>query len=288
MEYRVENLGEKQVGTSGEGPLFEGKRCLITGASSGIGYGLAERLLQRGAAEVWICSKNEERISAAANTLNEKYGRIKWAALDVCDEDAVTKFVNEMAEGGDIDYVFANAGTGAVGAFEDFSKETFEYVMGINFYGVLNADHAAVKVMLRQGHGCIINMSSMEGFIGIGYKSPYTVSKFAVYGLTESLRKEYDPQNIRFAVACPGPVVSNIWKRDITGVVHKGGAIPEGAITELEAADEILAGIEENRSVILVTDMARGVWNGLKDAPAQTDQALIFFSQTQKPRPKNK
>ena len=77
MSYIFGHPEIKQVGTEGKGPLMEGKRILVTGASSGIGYGIAERALQRGAAEVWICSRNEERIKAAAEKLNANIADIR-------------------------------------------------------------------------------------------------------------------------------------------------------------------------------------------------------------------
>ena len=142
MAYIFGHPEIKQVGTEGKGPLMEGKRVMVTGASSGIGYGIAERALQRGAAEVWICSRNEGRIKAAADKLNAQYGRVRWAAIDVVDADALNKFADEMAAGGPIDFLFATAGVNVLRPFEVFDRETFDMVMGPNVYGVYNADKA--------------------------------------------------------------------------------------------------------------------------------------------------
>ncbi|MBR1779946.1 MAG: SDR family oxidoreductase, partial [Oscillospiraceae bacterium] len=220
MSYQFGHPETKSIGTNGAGDLFAGKRCLITGASSGIGYGLAERLLQRGAAEVWLCSRNEERIRSAAEKLNAAYGRVRWRAVDVCDAEGLQGYLDDMALHGPIDYVFANAGVSAASAFEKTTRAEFDRVMEPNFYGVFNADQAALSHMLRQGRGHILNVSSMEGFFANGYHSAYIASKFAVMGLTEALRYEYAERNIQFSVICPGPVVSNIWGRDETGEIH--------------------------------------------------------------------
>lgn len=272
MSYQFGHPETKPVGTNGAGDLFAGKRCLVTGASSGIGYGLAERLLQRGAAEVWICSRNEGRIRSAAETLNTAYGRVHWCAIDVCDAECLKAFVDEMAAAGPVDYVFANAGVSAAKAFEKTSRAEFDRIMEPNFYGVFNANQAALPHMLRQGFGHILNMSSMEGFFANGYHSAYIASKFAVMGLTECLRYEYADRNILFSAICPGPVVSNIWGRDEKGELHTERKAPPEALSELDAADEILAGIEEGRNIILVTDTARTAWQKLHEAPESADR----------------
>lgn len=279
MAYQFGHPEVKQIGTEGKGPLFQGKRCLVTGASSGIGYGLAERLLQRGAAEVWLCSRNPERMSAAAEKLNQAYGRVHWTALDVRDMEALQTFADQMAAGGAIDFLFANAGICTTCAFETLDRTAFDQVMETNFYGVYNADQAVIRHMLRQGSGTVLNMSSMEGFLANGYHAPYVASKHAVLGLTEALRYEYADRNIRFAVICPGPVVSNIWGRDADGNVTPGREAPEGALTELQAADEILAGVEEGRNIILVTDTARKSWQVLHEKPESANRWAEKYTQ---------
>lgn len=279
MSYQFGHPEIKQVGTEGKGPLFEGKRCLVTGASSGIGYGIAERLLQRGAAEVWICSRNEGRIKAAAETLSEKYGRVHWAAIDVCDADALKKFADEMAAGGPIDYLFANAGVSTIRPFEYTTREDLDRIMEPNFYGVFNADQAVIGHMLKQGSGHVLNVSSMEGYLANGYHFAYCASKHAVMGLTESLRYEYAPRNIKFSVICPGPVKSNIWGKDSAGNVNDQIKAPDGALTELESADEIFAGIEEDRNIIIVTDTARMSWKKLHQDPESADRWVVKYTE---------
>jgi len=279
MSYQFGRPEIKQVGTEGKGDLFVGKRCMVTGASSGIGYGIAERLLQRGAAEVWICSRNEERMRAAAETLDAKYGRVHWTALDVCDAEGLKKFADEMAAGGPIDYLFANAGVSTIGAFENTTRAELDRVMEPNFYGVFNANKAVIDHMLKQGSGHVLNVASMEGYLANGYHFAYCASKHAVMGLTESLRYEYAPRNIKFSVICPGPVMSNIWGKDSQGNVNAAVKAPEGALTELESADEIFAGIEENRNIIIVTDTARMSWKKLHEDPESADRWVTRYTE---------
>lgn len=279
MGYQFGHPETVPVGTGGTGEHFSGKRCFITGASSGIGYGLAERLLQRGAAEVWICSRNEGRIREAAEKLEQAYGRVHWRAIDVCDEEKIGEFMDEMASSGPVDYVFANAGISTARSFHKTTREQFDRILEPNLYGVFYTDQAALKVMLKQGYGHILNVSSMEGYFANGYHSAYIASKFAVYGLTESLRYEYADRNILFSTICPGPVISNIWGRDAKGDVHHEVQAPPGALTELQAADEILAGIEEGRNIIIVTDTARTSWQKLHEAPESADRFAARYTQ---------
>ena len=276
MAYQFGYPETKPVGTGGTGTLFAGKRCFITGASSGIGFGLAQRLLERGA-EVWISSRNEGRIRAAFEKLSS-FGPVHFAALDVCDGDAIERYLNEMAASGPIDYVFANAGVSTAHAFEKTTRQAFYRIMEPNFYGVFYTDQAAIPHLLRQGHGHILNVSSMEGYFANGYHSAYIASKFAVFGLTESLRYEYADRGLRFSVICPGPVVSNIWGRDAEGNIHAERKAPPESLTEVQAADEILAGIEEERNIILVTDTARTSWQKLRESPASADRFAMHYT----------
>ena len=279
MAYQFGHPENRQVGTQGKGAMFEGKRCLVTGASSGIGYGLAERLLQRGAAEVWMCSLNPERIKTASEKLDRIYGRVHWAALDVRDMDRLQEFADQMAKGGPIDFLFANAGICYTCAFEKTPRSEFDVIMETNFYGVYHADKAVIGHMLAQGSGTIVNVASMEGFLANGYHAPYVASKHAVMGLTESLRYEYADRDIRFSVVCPGPVASNIWGRDPQGNVNPEIRGPQEVLTELQAADEILAGVEENRNIILVTDTARRAWYTLHEKPESADRWAAKYTQ---------
>jgi len=280
MSFIIGHPEIKQVGTEGTGPLMEGKRILVTGASSGIGYGITERALQRGAAEVWICSRNEGRIKAAAEKLSAQYGdRVHWAAIDVRDGEALKQFADEMAAGGPIDFLFANAGVSVLRTFEQFDRETFDMVMEPNFYGIFNADQAVIKHMLRQGHGYILNVASMEGYIASGYHTAYAASKHAIMGLTEAMRYEYADRNIKVAVICPGPVRSNIWGKDPQGNLRPDPIIPDTVISELEAANEIFAGIEEERNIIIVTDTARMSWKKLHEAPESADRWIKKYTE---------
>ncbi len=279
MSYQLGHPEIKQIGTEGKGDLFVGKRCMVTGASSGIGYGIAERLLQRGAAEVWLCSRSEDRMKAAAEKLNAQYGRVHWTAVDVRDAEGLQKFADEMAAGGPIDFLFANAGVNVGKKFEDFTRESFDIVMQTNFYGVFNADKAVIDYMIKQGSGWVLNVASMEGFLANGYHSAYCASKHAVMGLTESLRYEYASRGIHFAVICPGPVMSNIWGRDEQGNPHTEFKAPEGALTELQSADEIFAGIEEGRNIIIVTDTARTAWKKLHEEPESCDRWVTKYTE---------
>lgn len=278
MAYQIGHPEVKQIGSEGKAATFEGKRCLVTGASSGIGYGIAERLLQRGAKEVWICSRDPQRIGEAAERLQKQYGRVVSAAIDVTDAPALNAFVDKMAENGPIDYVFANAGINIPRAFDEYTDEEFYKVMNVNFFGVYNTDRAVINHMKKQGFGYILNVSSMEGYIESGYHTAYAASKHAVLGLTESLRFEYAPQGIKFSTICPGPVKSNIWGKKADGRINPDAKAPAEAISELESADEIFAGIEEDRNIIIVTDTARISWDKKMNHPDSAERWMVKYT----------
>ncbi len=282
MSFALGNPEIPPVGSGGTGPLFQGKRCMVTGASSGIGMGIAHALLLRGA-EVWICSRDPERMTATGEKFIAEFGSdaVHYAIVDVRDEAALCAFADEMAAGGNIDYLFANAGVGFYGPFESAPESEYRRVLDVNFYGILHADHAVIRHMLRQGSGFIANTASLEAYIPNGYHSGYVASKFATYGFTESLRYEYEDRNIKFATICPGPVVSNIWCKDAKGVLHNvGHTLPEGTITELAAGQEILAAVEEGRYLILVTDVARNTWHYVRDEQEIADAWCRGFTRS--------
>ncbi|MCL2695428.1 MAG: SDR family oxidoreductase [Clostridiales bacterium] len=261
--------------------LFEGKNCIVTGGSTGIGYGLSKRLLERGA-NVWLCSRTAKNMDSVREEFKRFGDRAHFDVIDVRDADRVTAYINGIAQKGPIDYLFNNAGVGFRGRFTETTPQMWENVMSVNLYGVVYGCDAAVPIMLAQGYGHIVNISSLCGFVPLPYQTIYAASKYAVVGFSEALRYEYEEKNIRVTVVCPGPVESMIFYRsqDYSLVEWESLAPPPESLTPEQAADEILAGVAANRGLLPITDMAREYYENLAKDPTANAEKLRALRKT--------
>ncbi|HEY0915048.1 MAG TPA: SDR family oxidoreductase [Solimonas sp.] len=171
---------------------------LITGASSGIGKTCAEHLQQRGY-RVYGTSRR------AAPLTPEPGPGLRMIAMDVTSEASVRQAVDlVLAREGRIDVVVNNAGWGIAGSVEDTSIAEAQEQLDTNFFGVLRVCQAVLPTLRRQGSGTLVNISSMGGLVAIPFQGLYSASKFAVEGMTESLRMELRPYGVKVAMIEPG------------------------------------------------------------------------------------
>lgn len=178
----------------------EAKVVLITGASSGIGQSCAELLSARGHT-VYGTSRRPAPDGRAWRMLE----------LDVTRDESVQQAVETLlAREGRIDVVVNNAGHALAGAIEDTSLEEARHQLDTNFFGVLRVCKAVLPGMRARGSGLIINVSSLGGAVGLPFQGLYSASKFALEGLTESLRQELAPFGIQATLLQPGDVRTRI------------------------------------------------------------------------------
>ena len=176
------------------------KVVLITGISSGFGKATGEILAAKGF-HVYGISRS------LSTDLNSK---IKVIQTDVTDRVSVQQAVSVIIEKeGVIDVLINNAGMGFSCSVEDSTPEHIELLMNINFTGYVNMIQAVLPYMRKQTHSTIINISSIGGVMGLPYQGFYSASKFAVEGLSEALRMELKPFNIRVIVVRPGDFHTN-------------------------------------------------------------------------------
>ena len=195
--------------------LFEGKRCLVTGAAGGIGLGVVRGLLDRGAAVVWMTDAAGEKLAAAAGELEALWpGKIVFAQLDVSDETAFSDLVLRMVQQqGGIDILVNNAGIGCAGYLPKLEEATIRKTLDVNVLGVIHGCRAVIPYMIRQGGGSIVNLGSIASFTPLPWRTIYTASKFAVLGFTQCLRQElgWMQTGIRLHTACPSTVDTPSW-----------------------------------------------------------------------------
>jgi NADP-dependent 3-hydroxy acid dehydrogenase YdfG len=201
----------------------EGKVVVITGASSGLGEATAKVLSAQGATVV-LGARRQDRIRALAKELTSSGGKALAVATDVADRQQVKNLVDAAVEAyGRVDVMINNAGLMPQALLERLQVDEWERMIDVNLKGVLYGIAAALPIMKQQKSGHFINVSSVAGHkVGPGF-AVYSATKFAVRALTEGLRQEVKPYNIRATVISPGAVATEL----------------PNSVTDPEAADRI-------------------------------------------------
>jgi NADP-dependent 3-hydroxy acid dehydrogenase YdfG len=199
--------GQRVVSRQASTPLA-GRTIVITGAASGIGRALAIRLSMAGS-PVAILDADDDGLQETAALLR---GSSLVRTVDVRDRQGQLAFASQVAEWAPapIGAVFNNAGVALSSTVAAASIEDDEWLLSINFDGVVHGVRAFLPILLGQGSGAIVNTSSVYGLAGIPHQSAYCASKFAVRGFTEALRHELEGTGVRAVTVHPGGVKTNI------------------------------------------------------------------------------
>jgi short-subunit dehydrogenase len=237
-----------------------GRTAVITGAGSGIGLALAQRLSAAGC-PVAIADVDETGLKETADSLS---GRVLTRVLDVRDAEGQLRFADEVREWlpAPLAAVFNNAGVGVASSVLDSVPTDDEWLRQINFDGVVNGTRAFLPILVAQDEGVIVNTSSVFGLVGMPYQSAYCASKFAVRGFTDALRQELRGTGVSAVTVHPGGITTNIARNarvrkdpEGRGRSHEQLAAEFEAVTMTspdKAAEIIVRGIERGKSRILV------------------------------------
>ncbi len=189
---------------------IKGKVVIITGASSGMGEAAAKHLASLGATVI-LGARRADRIEKLANEIRDKGGKSLAIAMDVTQRDQVKKLVDSAVEQfGQIDVILNNAGVMPLSPMERLNVDEWDKMIDVNIKGVLNGIAAVLPYMKEQKWGQIINTSSVAGHKIFTGSAVYSATKFAVRALTEGLRMEVKPYNIRTTIICPGAVKTEL------------------------------------------------------------------------------
>ena len=254
---------------------FKEKVAVITGAGSGMGRYLAI-LLARDGADVCVCDVNEKTLNETVIMLRKYNVSVSSHLLDVSDKESIQALPQKVIDQhGKVDLVFNNAGVGSGSYFQDMNEDNWDWVMGINFEGVVNSTRAFIPHMIDNSEAAIVNTSSIFGMVTIPGQSVYHAAKFAVRGFTESLALEMKQTNPNLQIHCvhPGHIGTNIATSarisdedfDKTQVrmsifnrnppktkQEMGELFKEGGMHPSKAAKIILDGVKKNNSRIFV------------------------------------
>jgi NAD(P)-dependent dehydrogenase (short-subunit alcohol dehydrogenase family) len=244
---------------------YQGKVAVVTGAGSGIGRALAVELASRGA-RLAISDVNDTALGETV-AMSEKAGaEVHGYHLDVADRTAVLAHAEEVTRDlGEANLVINNAGVGLMANVEEMSWEDFDWLMGINFWGVIHGTKAFLPHLIASGDGHLVNISSVFGFVGVPSQSAYNAAKFGVRGFTEALRQEMLIAGRPVAVSCvhPGGIKTNIARdaraaRDLMPANERSERFERAARTTPEkAAQVILRGVDRKSPRILIGPDAR-------------------------------
>lgn len=240
---------------------FRNKVAAITGAGSGMGRALALELAGRGCAvaiaDVGLASLNETESMLRATKVKVSSHRV-----DVADRAAMERFAEDVVRvHGKVNLVFNNAGVSVTNTVEKLSYDDFEWLMNINFWGVVHGTKAFLPYLRLVDEAHIINTSSIFGVVAFPSQGAYNASKFAVRGFTEALRQELAGTHIGVSCVQPGGVKTNIVKTSRYYATDNEAPTKEevtrsfeqlAALTPHDAALQILRGVENNRGRVLV------------------------------------
>ena len=242
---------------------LRGKRCLITGAASGIGRATAIAVAGRGA-ELFLTDRDGEGLERVAGEIRAAGGAVTYfGTADVADHEAVVALAEEVhALAPNVDVVMNVAGISTWGRIEELEHEHWRRTIEINLVGPISVLECFVPPMIEAGRGGhIVNVASVAGLFGLPWHAPYSASKFGLRGVSEVLRFDLRKHGIGVSLVCPGavktPLVGTV---DIVGVDRESpkmrklvARFEQRAVTAERVAERIIEAIERNRYMVFTS-----------------------------------
>jgi len=264
---------------------LEDKVALVTGAASGIGRATAVAFA-RERMKLVLCDRNEEGLRDLERELAPSVKHFERHVVDVASRDAMRAFADDVHARFDaVDVIVNNAGVGQSGGLLDTSLDDWEWVLGVNLWGVIHGCHFFVPNMVKRGKGGhVVNVSSVFGFFAPPGSIGYCAAKFGVFGLSESMRGELEPHGIGVSTICPGMINTNIVKdgrysettraqrENVVAQFEKRGHSPD------VVAKAILSAVKKNRAVVPAAPEAWAFYYAKRFIPKQFDGIARYLS----------
>jgi uncharacterized protein len=232
---------------------------LITGASSGIGRVTALAMAKEGA-HVALAARRVNRLEALTREIEARGGKAAVFACDVTSAEAVREAVNGcVKQFGRLDVLVNNAGAGLFASMDQTTEEDLDCMLAVNLKGTFYGIKAVLPIMRRQGTGHIINVASTAGRRGSPYIGAYCASKFALVGLTESLRVELLGTGIDVSLVCPGATLTEFFDVAKRRTAHHRGLVGPVETAE-QVAKRIVSVAQRPRAEVLAQPFRRKVF----------------------------
>jgi len=227
---------------------LEGKVAVVTGGASGIGLALARAFGAEGM-NIVIADIEERALDLAGDQLREEGLSVRTHVCDVSDGDAVDELAGAVVDSfGAVHVVCNNAGVSGGGPLHTVSTKDWEWILGVNLWGVIHGVRSFLPRLLEQGEGHIVNTGSVLGLFSAPFAGPYAVSKFGVVALSESLFQELamSGSQVGVSVLCPGWVSTNLYEADRNRPASLQNAQDPGDVNPMATAmREALKGVIE-------------------------------------------
>ena len=268
---------------------FHNKVAAITGAGSGIGRALALNLARQGC-HLALSDIDAQGLSETAEQAQRHGVAVSQRLVDVADAAAMQVWAEQaMAEHGRVNLIVNNAGVALAGTVEGSELADYQWIMGINFWGVVHGTKAFLPHLKASGDGHVVNISSVFGLFAQPGMSAYNATKYAVRGFTESLRQELDLANCGVSASCvhPGGIKTNIAKTarmnaSMSQVTGHGADQSRQQFNDLllrtsaqKAAEAILRGVQRNQRRILVGGDAKAVDLMMRSLPVLYQRLVV-------------
>ncbi|HTY32612.1 SDR family oxidoreductase [Mycobacterium sp.] len=247
---------------------FEKAVAIVTGGGMGLGEALCEELGRRGSTVV-VADIDGDAARRVAERLVQAGAPAVAAPVDVASEIEMAQLIgNTLSEYGRIDYMINNAGIAIGGDSRDLSMQQWRRVLDVDLLGVVHGTVHAYQVMARQGHGHIINISSLSGLVPQPGNVPYCTSKHGIVGLSLSLRAEGADLGVKVSAACPGDMKTKIYDnmvvvnmpREQVAALSRRTHYLMPQMSAHAAARAILRGADRNRPLIVFPAAVQVIW----------------------------
>ncbi len=248
---------------------FQGAVAIVTGGGMGLGEALCEELGSRGATVV-VADIDGAAARQVAGRLEQSGAPAHGVCVDVADSAAVAELIeNAVTEYGRVDYMINNAGIAIGGDSRDLSMQQWRRVIDVDLLGVVHGTVHAYRLMARQGHGHIVNISSLSGLIPQPGNAAYCTSKHGIVGLSLSLRAEGADLGVKVSAVCPGDMRTKIYDNMVVVNMPREQVVTLSRRTHYlmpqmsaqAAARAILRGVDRNRPMIVFPAAVQVIWH---------------------------
>lgn len=242
--------------------MLQGKRALVSGATSGIGLGIAEALAKQGCALLLNGLGDAAANQALCQGLSARHGvKVSLNAADLRDPTQIDAlFAQAQAEFGGIDILVNNAGIQHVAPVEEFPPEKWDAILALNLSAAFHTTRLAVPYMKTQGWGRIVNIASAHALIASPFKSAYVAAKHGLAGFTKSVALELAQHGITANTVCPGYVLTPLVEKQIPDTMQARG------LTEEQVIHDVLLAAQPTKQFVSIEEIAGAVLYLCSDA----------------------